>query len=481
VVPHADAVSRLLVQFPRCCHKLREVCELGAVDPDVDPVAHDHPILAEGQRLEQVRQRQELPVDADHHLQIEPVRPGLVGPVGPVGPVGNPGRPHGGSRVPGGEVDHRSRAGLPIVGSAADLVDLHLPGCLEPGQDVLGEPDRSAVSEGAVLEQPPLAAVAAAQLVGLVVVQLQCFEQLALGVGSSHATQPAGLRQPVDAVVLAGAVAPRPGDGNLVDGHPRHRERESRDSGLGNRHRPVGRDDRDVPLKSGEVLRDQVVPVIGRHDQLVTGVQQPAYFWTCRATQRRQRERPGLRRGARKPQRDSVPGRADHVEVLGAVPLIGHGHTESQMRVPRGSRVDVELHCDRLAANLDAGDAGSRNKGKSCLRGPLEQVPQRAVEGAERQVALRAEVSLPGGGAVGRKHLVEHRDLALVEGAASAEVRDVLPGDTGSNPVVARSLLQGTEPQRPPLWRGLLGPGAVATPRRWPIQVDLQGKRLVDG
>src|SRR5680860_1777003 len=143
-----------------------------------------------------------------------------------------------------------------------------------------------------------------------------------------------------------------------------------------------------MSLNPREVLRDQVIPVAGRHDELVTDVQQPAYLWTRRSSQRSQRERPGLRRRAGQPQRDSVPGRTEYVEVLRAVPLVLHRPTETQMRIPRRCGVDVELQRDRLAANLDTGDPGARDKGKPCLRRPFEQIPQRTVEGAERQMGF---------------------------------------------------------------------------------------------
>ena len=75
----ADAVARLLVQLAGGADQLGQVGELGPVHRDVHAVAHHHPVLAAGERLEQVGERQELPVDADHDLQVEPVRARVVG------------------------------------------------------------------------------------------------------------------------------------------------------------------------------------------------------------------------------------------------------------------------------------------------------------------------------------------------------------------------------------------------------------------
>ena len=72
-VADPDAVARLLVQLGGGLDQLGEVRELRAVDLDVQAVGHDHPRLSERQRLEHVRQRQELPVDLDRHLEVEPV------------------------------------------------------------------------------------------------------------------------------------------------------------------------------------------------------------------------------------------------------------------------------------------------------------------------------------------------------------------------------------------------------------------------
>ena len=183
--------------------------ELRPVHGDVHPGAQDDPAVAAGERGEQGRQRQAVPVDADQHLQVEPVGAGGVVVLA-------------GAR---GEVHHRGALRGAVVGAAADLGDLDLAGGRERGQHGGGDVDRLVAGEHLLRHEAALPVARAAQPVHGVVVEDEGVEQLPLLARLPEAAQAPGLPQAVDPLALAHGVAPGPGQLDPVDRHPGDGER----------------------------------------------------------------------------------------------------------------------------------------------------------------------------------------------------------------------------------------------------------------
>ncbi len=331
-----DPVVGLLVQLPRGVYQPGQVGELRPVEPDVHAAAQDETVLSQGERLQQVGERDELPVDADHHLEVEPVGAGvdrrgriiLAADTGLsrlrtfLGAVGLAGLP--GVLVPAAEPDHRLPRRLPVVGLVADLVDLDL--VAQPGQDVLGEGDGAAVPEGALGLETQVAAAPAAQVVLLLGVEIQDVQQAPFELGAADAAQTAGLLQRVDPVVGADPVAERPGHPHLVGGDPVHGQRETRCHRVGQRDRGVGGDHRHVTLQARQVVGDQLLAVLGRDDEQLGALQQATHLPGHRGRQRGEGDLPAAL--ALQPERDAVASGAEELHLGRPEPLVVVGHAE---------------------------------------------------------------------------------------------------------------------------------------------------------
>ncbi len=231
-----------------------------------------------------------------------------------------------------------------------------------------------------------------------------------------------------------------------------------------------------MPLQAGEVLRDQVVAVGGRHDDRVAALEQPADLGAGRRGQRRQRHRPPVTVG--EPERHGVPAVAQHVEVGGAVPLTVERDPEPQLGVVRGRGVDVELEGDRVGERHrgQPGPGQQRHPGRD---GPPDQRHLVGPEGPQRHVAVGAEVELPHRHAVPREQVVERDDLLGRVRAVAVEVGHVGPGDAAAHPVVAGAAAHRPHPQRAAGAGHLARPAAVGRRAGRRLELDLERERLV--